>query len=71
MISICKDLTDTQAYKTLIQYGEKFPPKSLAGYFLRLLGSVLLKHIYTLKKLQIFHPQREAIAIRLLADGWF
>ncbi|CAD8212458.1 unnamed protein product [Paramecium pentaurelia] len=71
MISICKDLTDTQAYKTLVQYGEKCPPKSLAGFFLRLLGSVLLKHIYTLKKLQIFHSQREAIAIRLLADGWF
>lgn len=56
MISICKDLTDTQAYKTLTQYGEKSPPKSLAGFFLRLMGSVLLKHIYTLKKVQIFNP---------------
>lgn len=71
MISICNDITETLAYKTMIQYGEKYPPKPLVGYFMRLLGYVLLKHIYQLKKQLIFKPNREAIGIRMLADGWF
>ena len=54
----------------MINYGTKNPPKSMIGYFMRLMGNIMLRHVMKVKNKLILHHNHEVIGARLLTDGW-
>ena len=56
-----KEILLSNTYKELLIYGLDHPPLSLFGYFLRLIGHIILKFIYNITGKKIFKPLHEVL----------
>lgn len=52
-----------------MDYCTREAPCSLIGYFLRLVGNSILRHIFILKEKFVFYPMNEVHQIQLLNSG--
>jgi hypothetical protein len=53
-MALYRELTETFTYQQMLNYGNKNPPCSMNGYFLRMMGNVLLRHVHVMKNKYIF-----------------
>ena len=51
---IFKEILKTETYYEIVKYGFAEAPLTLLGYFLRIVGNILLRHIYAMKNFKIF-----------------
>ena len=64
-----KEILETQAFSEILDYFNNQAPCSLLGFFMKLLGNCLLRHIYILKNKHIFFPYQDVLQVQLLNGG--
>ena len=67
--SLFKEILETQVFSELIDYLNYEAPCSLIGFFMKLVGNCLLRHIYILKEKHVFYPSHEILGVQLLNGG--
>lgn len=67
--ALFKEVLETQVFSELMDYGDAEPPSSLAGFFMKLIGNCILRHVHVLKEKFVLFTQEEAIQVQLLNGG--